>query len=114
MRRPLARGRELPARSAHEVVVVGILQVILYLPENHSLKGKRSVLRTIKARVANKFNVSVAECDDHDNWQRITLGIAQIGNDRDHVDRCLREVSEFITGLGLAEPGRETYEFANY
>jgi len=96
------------------MVVVGILELILYLPENHSLKGKRSVLRAIKARVSNKFNVSVAECDDHDNWQRITLGIAQIGNERDHVDRCLREVSEFIAGLGLAEAGRESYEFTNY
>ncbi len=96
------------------MVVVGVLRLILYLPENHSLKGKRSVLRAIKARVANKFNVSVAECDDHDNWQRIALGIAQIGNEKDHVDRCLREVSEFITGLGLAEAGREVYEFTNY
>ncbi|HYB97748.1 MAG TPA: DUF503 domain-containing protein [Candidatus Limnocylindrales bacterium] len=96
------------------MVVVGVLHLILYLPENHSLKGKRAVLRSIKQRVRNKFNVSVAECDDLDNWQKITLGVAQIGNDRDHVDRCLREVSTFVSALGLAEPGRESYEFANY
>ena len=96
------------------MVVVGVLSLILYLPENHSLKGKRAVLRAMKQRIRNKFNVSVAECDDHDNWQKITLAVAQIGNDRDHVDRCLREVSTFVAALGLAEPGRETYEFANY
>jgi uncharacterized protein YlxP (DUF503 family) len=84
------------------------------LPENRSLKGKRAVVRPLKARVRNKFNVSIAECDDLDSWQRISLGIAQIGNDRTHVDRCLREVSGFVTELGLAEAGEESYHFETY
>ena len=42
-------------------MVVGVLTLLLYLPESHSLKGKRSVVRTVKARVSNKFNVSIAE-----------------------------------------------------
>lgn len=95
-------------------MVVGVLQLTLYLPENHSLKGKRAVLRSVKSRVQAKFNVSVAEVAEQDTWQTIVLGVAQIGNDRAHVDRCLREVSEFIASLGLAEPGREEYEFTNY
>jgi uncharacterized protein len=95
-------------------LVVGVLQLTLYLPENHSLKGKRSVLRSIKARVSAKFNVSVAECDEQDTWQTIVIGVAQVGNDRDHVDRCLREVAAFVGSLGLAEPGRERYEFTNF
>jgi uncharacterized protein YlxP (DUF503 family) len=95
-------------------LVVGILELTLYLPENHSLKGKRAVLRSIKSRVQTKFNVSIAETDHHDSWQTIQLGIAQVGNDRDHVDRCLREVSEYVGSLGLADPGRESYEFTNY
>ena len=95
-------------------MVVGVLRLVLYLPENHSLKGKRAVLRSIKQRVANKFNVSIAECEDNDNWQRVTLGVAQVGNERDHVDRSLRQVADFVTGLGLAEPGEETYDFDNY
>ena len=96
------------------MIVVGVLTLVLYLPDNHSLKGKRSVVRTIKARVANKFNVSIAECDDLDKWQRISLGVAQVGNTRNHVDRSLREVSSFICGLGLAEAGEEHYDFDNY
>lgn len=95
-------------------LVVGVLELTLYLPENHSLKGKRAVLRSIKARVRDRFNVSVAEVDHQDSWQTIVIGIAQVGNERDHVDRCLREVSDFVGSLGLAEPGRETYEFTNY
>ena len=42
-------------------LIVGVLELTLYLPGNHSLKGKRAVLRSIKARVQAKFNVSVAE-----------------------------------------------------
>jgi hypothetical protein len=95
-------------------VVVGVLRLVLYLHDNHSLKGKRSVVRAIKSRVAKKFNVSIAECDDHDNWQRISLGVSQVSNERDHADRSLRAVSEFVAGLGLAEPGEESYEFQNY
>lgn len=95
-------------------MVVGVLQLTLYLPENHSLKGKRAVLRSLKSRVQARFNVSVAEVAEQDTWQTIVLGVAQVGNERDHVDRCLREVSEFIAATGLAEPGRETYELINW
>lgn len=95
-------------------MVVGVLRLALRLPENHSLKGKRSVLRTIKARVQNKFNVSIAECDDHDLWQGAVLGVSQVGSDEAHVDRCLREVVRFIEGLEVAELGEERLEFLHY
>jgi uncharacterized protein YlxP (DUF503 family) len=95
-------------------VVVGVLRLELLLPENHSLKGKRSVLRTIKARVQNKFNVSIAECDDHDLWQRAMLGVSQVGSDERHVDACLREVVHFIEGLEVAQVGEERVEFLHY
>ena len=51
-------------------MVVGVLRLELLLPENHSLKGKRSVLRAIRARVQEKFNVSIAECEDQDAPQQ--------------------------------------------
>lgn len=95
-------------------MVVGVLRLELLLPENHSLKGKRSVLRTIKARVQNKFNVSIAECDDHDLWQRAMLGVSQVGSDERHVDACLREVVHFIEGLEVAQLGEERVEFLHY
>ena len=95
-------------------MVVGVLRLALLLPENHSLKGKRSVLRTIKSRVQNKFNVSIAECEDHDLWQRALLGVSQVGADQPHVDRCLREVVSFIDDLQLAVLGEEQVEFLHY
>src|ERR1039457_2109404 len=82
--------------------------------ENHSLKGKRQVLRAIKARVRNKFNVSIAESDNHDMWQRAELGIAQVGSDRAFVDGALREVVNFIDSLGLVPLGEEQLEIINY
>jgi hypothetical protein len=94
-------------------MVVGILRLTLFLPENHSLKGKRQVLRAIKDRVRNKFNVSVAESDGHDMWQRAELGICQAGSDRAFVDSALREVVNFIDSLGLAPLGEEHLEIIN-
>ena len=89
---------------------VGILSVELHFPENHSLKGKRGVLRKIKARVSNTFNVSIAECEDHDLWQRTVLGVAQVGTDVGHVDGALRQVVRFIDDLHVAEVGAEEIE----
>jgi uncharacterized protein YlxP (DUF503 family) len=91
-------------------VVVGILKLTLFLPENHSLKGKRGVIKKIKARVANTFNVSNAECGDQDLWQRTVLGICQIGSDAAYVDGALRQVVRFIDDLQLAELGEESFE----
>jgi uncharacterized protein YlxP (DUF503 family) len=99
-------------RESH--LVVGVLRLELFLAENHSLKGKRSVLRTIKARVSNKFNVSIAECADHDLWQKAVLGIAQVGADQAHVDAALSEVVAFIERMQIAELGAQDVEFLHY
>ena len=95
-------------------MVVGVLRLELRLPETHSLKGKRSILRSIKARVQQKFNVSIAECEEHDLWQRTVLGVSQVGPDQPHFDRCLREVVSFIDDLQLTELGEEQVEFLHY
>ncbi|HEY2386872.1 MAG TPA: DUF503 domain-containing protein [Candidatus Binatia bacterium] len=95
-------------------MTVGVLRLTLFIHENHSLKGKRSVLRRIKARVREKFNVSIAECGDHDMWQRAMLGIAQVGTDEPFVDGALREVVRFIDDLQIAELGEEQLEFLHY
>lgn len=95
-------------------MTVGVLRLTLYLAENHSLKGKRSILRTIKARVRNKFNVSIAEADDHDLWQRAMLGISQVGTDEAFCDAALREVVRCIDDMQLVELGEEQLEFLHY
>ncbi len=75
---------------------VGVCKINLRLPENMSLKGKRQVLKSITSRVSNKFNVSVAEVDDHDMWQLATIGICCVSNDRRHTNQVLSNVVNFV------------------
>ena len=75
---------------------VGVCQIQLRLPENHSLKGKRQVTKSIITRLQNKFNVSVAEIDDQDLWQLATLGMACVSNHRRHADESLANVVKFV------------------
>jgi len=83
-------------------MVVGTVVVELQLPDNGSLKGKRRVLRSIKDRVRARFNVSIAEVDRQDAWQRATLGVAVVSNDSRLVDETLNKVVNFIEGSGDA------------
>jgi len=92
-------------------MVVGVLKLTLFLPENHSLKGKRSVLRKIKARLSNEFNVSVCEAEEHDLWQRAVLGVCQVGTENAYVDGTLQHVVRFVEDLHVAELGEQKIEF---
>lgn len=84
-------------------MVVGILRVELLIHENHSLKGKRKVVRSLVDKVKNKFNASIAEIGSNDKWQKIELGISTVGNDRRHIDASLNTVLAYIDSLYLAE-----------
>ena len=77
-------------------MIVGILTVELRIPESLSLKDKRMVLKSIKDKIRNKFNVSVAEIDGQDKWQASVLGIAYVGTERIHVDQALSKIVDFI------------------
>ena len=75
---------------------VGTCKIRLRLPENSSLKGKRQVLKSITARLKNKFNVSIAEVDDNDLWQLATLGVCCVSNDRRYTNEVLSKVVDFV------------------
>ena len=92
-------------------MVVGVLKLNLMLPENHSLKGKRGVLKRIQARVSNHFNISVAECGDQDLWQSSVLGFGVVGSSQKIVEATLQTVVDFVDGLGLAQVGNAEVEF---
>jgi hypothetical protein len=84
-------------------MVVGVCSIDLRISANDSLKGKRSVVRKIKERVRNTFNVSVAEVENLDKLQRIGLGIAFVSNESSHVHSTLSKVVNFIDHLYVAE-----------
>ena len=87
---------------------VGTCRVKLRFPENHSLKGKRQVLKSIVTRLRSKFNVSVAEVDDNDLWQLATLGIACVSNNQRYTNEVLSKVVDFIVN------GRFEIEIVDY
>lgn len=75
---------------------MGVLVVDIYIPESNSLKDKRSVLKRLKDRIRNKFNVSVAEVDDHDIWRRAKIGIAHISSNGRFSGQELQKVAKFL------------------
>ncbi len=83
-------------------MVVGTCIISLHIPESGSLKSKRWVLRRIKDRVRNKFNVSIAEIDDFDLWQRATLGVAVVSKDGRFANQVISKVIDFVESDGNA------------
>jgi uncharacterized protein len=82
-------------------MTVGACRITLRLPENDSLKGKRQVVKSITTRVRNKYNVSIAEIDDNESWQIVSLGITCVSNSVRHADEMLSNVVKFISGSRL-------------
>ena len=75
---------------------IGACRLVFQLPENHSLKGKRQAVRSLKDRVSHRFNVSIAETEDNGEWQRAVLGIACVSNDPRHANEVLSQVVGYI------------------
>ena len=75
---------------------IGVCTIELRLPGNSSLKGKRSVVKSITTRVSREFNVSIAEVDAQDVWQRAVLGVSCVSSSAEYAHRQLERVVEWI------------------
>ena len=84
-------------------MVVGVCQLDLLIPDNHSLKGKRHVIRKVIDQVKHRFNVSISEVGDNDLWQRALIGICAVGNDRRHINSSLDKVIDFVEKMHMVE-----------
>ena len=71
---------------------VGLLTLEIHMPEAHSLKDKRQVLRSLKDRLRGRFNVAVAELEHQDVWQRATIGVVTLADQPGFVQHALEEV----------------------
>ena len=94
-------------------MVVGTMKIILHVHDNHSLKGKRKIVRSMVDKVKHKFNVAIAEVGSNDKWQKIELGVSAVGNDRRHIDTSLNTVLSYLESLYLAEIIDSTVEIIN-
>ncbi len=94
-------------------MVVGLLKLELYLPEANSLKEKRHIVKSVMGKVENKYNVSISEVDNHDLWQRVTIGIAHVSETGEQTKKLLDHVDRFVENLDKAIiSGREIFIFA--
>ena len=92
---------------------VGILSVELHFPENHSLKGKRKELLSVKAQLQRRFGASVAEVDHHDVWQRARLTVACVAREHRELQELLDGAERYLDGQAfeLAQVEREVVTF---
>jgi uncharacterized protein YlxP (DUF503 family) len=84
-------------------MIIGSLRVRLLLRESRSLKDKRQVVRSIKDRLRNGFNVSVAEVDALDHRQLVVLGLAVVSNETAHARSTLEQIVAALRGHPVAE-----------
>jgi len=77
-------------------VIVGLITWELHLMGCQSLKDKRRVVKSLKDRLHNRFNVSAAETEHHDLWQRAELTACVVSTERGHAEQVLREADRLV------------------
>ena len=77
------------------IVAIGTFE--MHFPEVHSLKGKRQVLRCLIDRVKAKFNASIAEVGNNELWQRGTVGVSMVANDRILLQKMAARIEEILS-----------------
>ncbi len=74
-------------------MVIGLLTLELHFPGARSLKDKRQALRSLETRIRNRFNVSVAEVEHQDLWQRSRLAVVSVNTDHTHLESTLSSIA---------------------
>lgn len=89
---------------------VGILQFEIMIPHAHSLKDKRSVVKSLKDRARREFNLAIAEVDDQDLHQRATLGAVTVGTDPQVVNGTMTAFLSFVSRFRDSQLGDHQLE----
>ncbi|MDQ6644920.1 MAG: DUF503 domain-containing protein [Chloroflexota bacterium] len=77
-------------------MMIGVSQITLHLPDSQSLKDKRQIIKSVMARVRNRFEVAIAEVEEQDRWQIAVLGVSCVSNSRQHTEEILGHVRRYI------------------
>jgi uncharacterized protein YlxP (DUF503 family) len=94
--------------------MIAFLTLELRIEAAHSLKDKRQVLRSLKDRLRASFNVSVAELDAADLWQRATVGVVSISGSRDYLRGLMEKVERSATRIANNAGAEITDSFIEY
>ncbi|HYK37049.1 DUF503 domain-containing protein [Alloacidobacterium sp.] len=73
---------------------VAVLTLEVRIENAHSLKDRRQVVRSLKEKLRNGFNISVAEMDEAVTWQSATIGAAAISGSRDYLSGLMKQVED--------------------
>jgi len=84
-------------------MIIGAGIIILRLPENNSLKGKRKVVKAVIGKISNNFNASVAEVGSNDIYRRAEIGFSLIGNDSKLINSKIDKIINMVDDMGVAE-----------
>jgi uncharacterized protein len=79
--------------------MIAFLTIELHIEAAHSLKDKRQVVRSLKDRLRAHFNVSVAELEASDLWNRATIGVVSISGSHDYLEGLMRNVERHATRI---------------
>jgi len=77
-------------------MTIGILKLVIFIPQSNSLKSKRMILHSLKARLRNSFNIAITQIDDQDKWQKSTLAIVGIEKNKNTINSILSNIVNFI------------------
>ena len=75
---------------------IAVMSFRLYAPWVHSLKEKRMIVRSMIAKLQNRFHVSAAEIEEQDTHQIIVIGVAAIVPHQAMADSMMDEISRFV------------------
>ena len=93
-------------------MIIGMMTAYISLPGVTSLKGKRSVIKSLIGRLKSRFNISIAEVDHQDSKTRAVIGIAIVSNEGRFIDRQFDSIIEFMRNDGrfiLGQVEREKF-----
>ena len=85
-----------PLPGAGVRMLVAMERFDLRLPGCGSLKEKRHIVKALTNQIRSTFNVSVAEVDHHDLWQRTAIAVAAVSREQYHVRKVMHEVEKFV------------------
>ncbi len=84
-------------------MVIGYGVLVLRIPQSHSLKGKRKVVKSVIGRIQSKFNASVAETEFNEMHQRAEVGFALVGNDSQLLNSKMDRIMNLVESMGICE-----------
>jgi uncharacterized protein len=79
--------------------VIGVLTLEIHVEHSHSLKEKRHVVKSLKDRLRERFNVAIAEIDHLDSWQHSVVAAVTVSIDRVHAEQVLNAVEAHAAGV---------------